>query len=86
MVVKPSDLLGAGTDDPVAIHAAEVRLDTALRGHDFGGSRKFTYSESIFNGISRRGREELLEQYRRAGWTIAFVPDSRDGNYYEFRK
>jgi hypothetical protein len=43
------------------------------------GERSFTLSE-----VPRQLHTRIMEEYRQAGWHVRIVPDSKDGDYFEF--
>lgn len=63
------------------IAALERRIDKALESNFNGSSVTIAVSsEDPRNYV----RNNLFDQYRRAGWNVQVVSDWRDGDYYQF--
>lgn len=56
----------------------ETMIDEALRTHD---GRTFVNCDNVSNRV----RECLMRDYRKAGWTVDFHSDQRDGSSLEFK-
>lgn len=75
-IMSPSAAAQLACVDP-ELDAARIRLNGAISR---SGGRAFTYAATFFQ--SRVG-DILISELRSAGWKVRFVPDSRDGSYYE---
>lgn len=61
------------------LEAARTRLARAVKG---AKGKAFTYAADLFpEGTA----DTLVAELRAAGWTVKYVNDSRDGDYYDIK-
>ncbi len=81
MAISPNDIK-LTKDEELDIARLEKRLDHAL-ALAWDGKNAVPFAQSIFD-CSDRARDNLFDKYRKLGWHICHVSDSRDGDYFSF--
>lgn len=71
MITKTEAVTKLTAEEEAAFLAWEQKIDAALRVHD--GTTYVAFSGT------RRVRERLTKAYEKAGWTVAYHDDQRDG-------
>ena len=86
MVIGPDELLKRITEDEAGkIEQLEKKIDDSLRA-SYEGNNSVVLDYDIFRDIRKCTVDALLSKYRQAGWSVNYISDQRDGDYYEFKR